>query len=219
MRLMLINPNTNAATTEAMRLIAQGVAPTGVFIDAKTAPFGAPLITSPVALRESAQAVLALIAEGVEQGQAGVIIAAFGDPALGEARRLLPVPVTGIAEAGMAEAAAGGRRFAVVTTTPELVHSIASSAEAYGYENTFLGTELTEGNANRLTNDPVELPKALLTACQRAITLRGAEAIVIGGGPLALAARAISGEVAVPIIEPVPAAVRLALSRVQQEVS
>lgn len=216
MKLLLINPNTNAATTEAMRAIAQASAPSGVTILAKTAPFGAPLITEPVALRESAQAVMALLADGLEPGIAGVIIAAFGDPALQAARDLVPVPVTGIAEAGMAEAAAGSRRFAVVTTTPDLVDSIAASAEAYGHAGRFLGTELTEGDVTALTNDPARLPQALLAACRRAIAMRGAEAIVIGGGPLAVAARAIAGELPVPIIEPVPASVRLAVARAME---
>ncbi len=217
MKLLLINPNTNAATTEAMRAIAQASASPGVTILAKTAPFGVPLITEPVALRESAQAVMALLADGLEPGIAGVIIAAFGDPALRAARDLGPVPVTGIAEAGMAEAAAGGRRFAVVTTTPDLVDSIAASAEVYGHAGRFLGTELTEGDVTALTNDPARLPQALLAACQRAIATRGAEAIVIGGGPLAVAARAIAGELPVPIIEPVPASVRLAVTRAMEK--
>lgn len=44
MKLLLINPNTNRATTAAMRAIAQEAAPVGVIIEAVTAPFGAPLI-------------------------------------------------------------------------------------------------------------------------------------------------------------------------------
>lgn len=219
MKLLLINPNTNPATTEAMRAIAQESAPAGVTILAKTAAFGATLITGPDALRESAKAVLALLSDRLEPGIAGLIVAAFGDPALREARDLMPIPVTGIAEAGMAEAASGGRRFAVVTTTPDLVDSIAASAEAYGHAGRFLGTALTEGEVTALTNDPDRLPQALLAACQRAIAKLGAEAIVIGGGPLAAAARTISGELPVPIIEPVPAAVRLALSCARQDVA
>lgn len=219
MTLLLINPNTSRATTEAMRSLAQEAAPPDVTIRAQTAPFGAPLITAPEALRESGKAVLALLENLPAQGHSGVIIAAFGDPGLGAARRLLSIPVTGIAEAGMAEAAAGARRFAVVTTTPDLVDAIAASAASYGHAGRFLGTELTEGDATSLTNDPERLRHALLQACRRALARYDAEAIVIGGGPLAMAARAIAGELAVPIIEPVPAAVRLAVSRARQEVS
>ncbi|WP_239519851.1 aspartate/glutamate racemase family protein, partial [Stenotrophomonas maltophilia] len=74
------------------------------------------------------------------KGLNGVIVSAFGAPALQNLRQHMTVPVTGIAEAGMAEAAAGGRRFAVVTTTPNLVTSIAGLAERYGHGPAFLGT-------------------------------------------------------------------------------
>jgi allantoin racemase len=219
MKLLLINPNTNARTTAALQQIAEDASPAGVTIIAKSAPFGVPLITTPEALAESAKAVLALLAEGIEPGVEGLIIAAFGDPGLFDTRRRTRIPVTGIAEAGMAEAAADGRRFAVVTTTPELVESIAHSARAYGYEGRFLGTVLTEGDPNVLTNDPFRLPDALREACLRAVDNLGAEAIVIGGGPLAVSARQIADSLRVPIIEPVPAVVRLAVRRARREVA
>lgn len=213
MKLLLINPNTNGATTAAMQEIAQSAAPEGVSVLAASAPFGASLILDPQALAKSAQAVMALIAAGIAPDIEGIVIAAFGDPALDEARLATAIPVTGIAEASMREAAAGGRRFAVVTTTPGLAESIAGLANAYGHGSSFLGTELTHGDALALTNDSNRLPGALLEACERAVSERGAEAIVIGGGPLAVAARAIADRLSVPIIEPVPAAIRLAATR------
>lgn len=215
MKLLLINPNTNGATTAAMQEIAQSAAPAGVSVLAATAPFGAPLILDPPALAKSADAVMALIAAGLVPDIQGIVIAAFGDPALHEARAATALPVTGIAEAGMREAATGGRRFAVVTTTPGLVDSIAGLATMYGHGSSFLGTELTHGDALALTNDSDRLPEALLEACERAVSKRGAEAIVIGGGPLAVAARTIADRISVPIIEPVPAAIRLAAARVK----
>ena len=60
---------------------------------------------------------------------------------------------------------------------------------------------------------PESLLDALARACDEAVRLDGAQALVIGGGPLARAARALRHRVAVPLIEPVPAAVRLALAR------
>jgi allantoin racemase len=216
MRLLLVNPNTNATTTEAMARIARAAAPEGVRIATLTAPFGAALLTTPEDIAEAAHAVEALFADHPPQGVDGVILAAFADPALDALREHLPLPVTGIAEAGMAEAARGGRRFAVVTTTPDLVGSIAGLAARYGHGKAFLGTALTEGDAATITNDPNLLPEALRLACSRAVSELGAEAIVIGGGPLAVAARAIASDIAVPLIEPVPAAVRLAIMRAME---
>jgi Asp/Glu/hydantoin racemase len=212
MKIILINPNTSVATTEAMAEIARGAIP-GVTIEPLTAPFGEPLILNAAAASVAAEAVEALFATHALDGVDGIILAAFADPALPALRARLSVPVTGIAEAGMAEAAAGGRAFCVVTTTPDLVDSIADLAAGYGHGELFLGTVLTKGDVKAVMADKTLLEQALLEACNEAVETLGAEAIVIGGGPLAVAARAIRDRVSVDLIEPVPAAVRLAVAR------
>jgi allantoin racemase len=213
MRLILVNPNTSASTTEAMVSIAAAEAGPGVKVIGMTAAFGVPLITTPQALRQGAQAVLALGDELA--GADAVIVSGFGDPGIDALRARLSCPVTGIAEAGMAEAAVGGRRFAVVTTTPDLVEEIARAAHRHGHAG-FIGTWLTQGDPVTLTADPVALPAALEVGCRLAIAA-GAQAIVIGGGPLAVAARALAGRLPVPLVEPVPAAVRLSVARLQRK--
>lgn len=209
--LLLINPNTNAATTAAMLELARQEAGPGVQLQALTAPFGARLICDPAGLAVAAQAVLSLAARIAELAPAGVIIAAFGDPGLQPLAAQLSCPIVGIAQAGMAEAADGGRRFSVVTTTPDLAPSIMEAAHRYGWANQCLGVRLTMGDPRALMADAGALQQALLRACDEAVLADRAQAIVIGGGPLAVAARAIAHKVAVPLVEPVPAAVRRAL--------
>jgi Asp/Glu/hydantoin racemase len=211
-RLVLINPNTSVATTAAMVEIGQDVAPQAA-IQGLTAAFGAPLITDETALREAARAVLSLRTADAMQNADGIIVAAFGDPGLHALRERVGPPVTGIAEAGMAEAAAEGRRFAVVTTTPGLVAAIARRAETYGHGRSFAGTWLTSGDPVEITSDPKRLVAALGEACGRAKLEGRVDAILIGGGPLAVAARALASCLDILITEPVPAAVRLALHR------
>jgi allantoin racemase len=211
MTLKLVNPNTSQTTTDAMVAIAEAVA--GQPVRGLTARFGAPLITDPETLATAARAVAALAPD--LQGAGAVIVAAFGDPGLVELRWRLPCPVTGIAEAGMAEAAALSPCFAVVTTTPALVPSIAANAAASGH-HAFAGTWVTPGDPASLMADPVALSAALDAACRRAIDEGGAGAIVIGGGPLAVAARALAGTLPVPLVEPLPAAVRLTLRRLER---
>lgn len=214
MRLLLINPNTSQATTAAIAGIARDSMP-GIEIDGLSAPFGVPLITGPTALEIGRQAVNALVAARPPFGYRGIIIAAFGDPGLMDLRQTVAIPVTGIAEAGMAEAAAHGP-FAVVTTTPDLVEAIAERADLYGHGDRFLGTMLTHGDVHQVMGDRTRLAEALREACLRAVDELGARALVIGGGPLAVAARAIAGSLPVPIVEPVPAAVRLAVRRAER---
>lgn len=207
-RLTLVNPNTSAATTAAMVALAEAEA--GEPVHGLTAPFGAPIITDPAALARAAQAVTAMVPDLIPAR--AVIVAAFGDPGLAVLRARLSCPVTGIAEAGMAEAAALSPRFAVVTTTPALVPSIAARAAALGH-GAFAGTWVTPGDPAAVMADPAGLTAALRDACLRAIDQGRAGAIVIGGGPLAVAARALAGTLPVPLVEPLPAAVRLSLAR------
>jgi allantoin racemase len=207
MRLALVNPNTDAAVTRAMCAIA---ALAGAAVTGFTAPFGARLIIDEPALAESERAVLTLAPE--LGGFDGVIVAAYGDPGLDALRACLPVPVTGIAEAAMLAAARGGRRFAVVTTTPDLSAAILAGARRAGHDG-FAGVWLTQGDPVALTADPARLVPALRAACDAAIAEGGAEAVIIGGGPLAEAAEALRGSIAVPLIAPIPEAAHLAMVR------
>ena len=214
MRLLLVNPNTNTRTTAAMVGIAQAAAPRGVTVEGATAASGAPLILDPAMLAVAAEAVQALIAATDLSPFAGIVVAAFGDPGLQALRASAAIPATGIAEAAMAEAAAHGR-FAVITTTPLLAEAIGRRAVAYGHGDAFAGTWLTEGDAPHLMADPDRLASALEAAIGRATAETAPDAVIIGGGPLAAAAAVLRPRLALPIIEPVPAAIRLALRRAE----
>ncbi len=215
-RLILINPNTSQATTQALLEIARESAQGGAVVDGLTAPFGASLIVDEEALAIAAEAVFSLCRTVRAANPAGVIVAAFGDPGHARLAAALACPVTGIAEAGMAQAAQGGRRFSVVTTTPGLTHAITRAAERYGHAHLLLGVRVTPGDPQALMGDPQRLQDALEQACEDAIHQDGAQAIIIGGGPLAVAARALKNQFPVQIVEPVPAAVRLAMRRAAQ---
>lgn len=212
MKILLINPNTSQATTDQMAAIARECAP-GITVVARPARFGASLITTAEQVAVSAEAVLDLVSREDLEGFDGVIIAAFADPALAALRARLTLPVTGIAEASMMAAGADGRPFAVATTTPYLAGSINSLARQYGFAPQFRGVFLIEGETVQVMNDPEKLDPALKAACARALEETDAGAVIIGGGPLALAARRIARNFDVPIIEPIPAAMDLAVRR------
>lgn len=206
MPVTLVNPNTSARTTADMVRIARAACPT-LQVSGLTAPFGAALITSAAQLDEAARAVIALLP--VLRDSDAVIVGAFGDPGCAALRARLACPVIGLAEASMAEAGNGGRRFAVVTTTPDLVGPIAARAAAYGHAS-FAGTWITPGDPARIMADEDALIAALDAECRHAIADGGAEAIVIGGGPLARAAEVLADRLPVPLIAPVSAAMRRA---------
>jgi allantoin racemase len=212
-RIALVNPNVDARATRAMLLIASSVVQPGFVVVGRTARFGMPLITTEEALSVASLAVEAMAPALKADGFAGIIVSAFGDPGLTELRRVLDVPVTGIAEAGLREAAEGGRRFSIVTTAPDLAAPIRRLARHYGCADTLASIRITPGEPFALMADPERLEAALLAACDRAIDHDHAQAILIGGGPLAMAARFIAHKVRVPIVEAISAAVRLTCER------
>jgi Asp/Glu/hydantoin racemase len=189
-----------------MAAIARAVAPAGVEVVGATARHGPSMILTTEQL-EAAEAEVIEIAAGCGADIDGIVIAAFGDPGLEAVRRRVEVPVVGIAEASMLEAAAGGRRFGIATTTPALVRSIARYTERLGIAARYAGIRLTAGDPLALVADPDRLVEALADAIRQSIEEDGAEAVVIGGGPLGNAAIALARHFSTPIIAPIPAAV------------
>ena len=212
--ILLINPNTARATTAMMVAIARAAAPAGTEIAGVTADRGPAMIVDPDSLAASANGVVAM---GLRLGAtaAGIVVAAFGDPGLDRLRAQIAAPVVGIAEAAMLEAAAGARRFGIATVTPLLAGPIAQRAADLGLSHLFSGTRLTPGDPVALAADPNRLIAALHEAVVRCIEDDGAEAVAIGGGPLGNAATALAPRFAVPVIAPIPAAVRLILARLR----
>jgi len=206
-RILLINPNSSDATTAMMVSIAQGVVPGSITVMGATATRSPSMIVTEAALAAAADEVVEI---GLRQSGAasGVIVGAFGDPGLASLQRQLPIPVVGICQAAMLEAALDGRRFGVATTTPDLVAAIGQRARDYGLDHLFTGIRLTAGDPHAVTADPARLRDALAAAMARCFDDDGADAVIIGGGPLGQAAEQLAGTLQRPLIAPIPAAAR-----------
>jgi Asp/Glu/hydantoin racemase len=142
---------------------------------------------------------------------AAIVVAAFGDPGASALRDAVRVPVVGIGAASIAEAAADGRRFGIATTTPGLVRSIEALVEQSSFGARFAGVRASGGDALTLAADAPRQEQALARLVRDCIEVDGAEAVIIGGGPLSAAARVLRGQFSAEIIEPVPAAIRCVL--------
>lgn len=205
-RVLVINPNTNTATTEMMCAVAQSELAEFSVIGA-TAARGPKMITDDEALKNSRRYTTAAgLAEFVEHPEiAGVIVAAYGDPGRDILADLLPVPVVGLAESSILSAAEAGESFGIATSTPGLVNSIIALVDRYRGEVKFTGVELTRSSPTILAASPdrqFEELRVAVTACVD----KGAKTVIIGGGPLSETARRLAALDVSRIIEPVPAA-------------
>ena len=166
LRIALLNPNANRAATAMMLALARKALPAGsggrVTIAGRTVAEGPALISDEAAL---AAAVPRVVAAGLAWAAAGprreengggrdgldgldgfdgggfdaLIVAGFGDPGVAELAARLSVPVVGIGGAGMAEAAAGGRRFSVVTGAAALRARLQPAAPVHTFYPTHFG--------------------------------------------------------------------------------
>ncbi|MET0208355.1 MAG: aspartate/glutamate racemase family protein [Burkholderiaceae bacterium] len=212
--ILVINPNASTATTAMMVKIAAEDPSCDFEVLGATASRGPQMIVNAQELAAAGLEVeRSWIAErdahaAAGKAWAGVIVSAFGVPGLERVRTLASVPVVGICEASMLEAAQGGRRFGIATVTPELVEAIDGRAEHLGLAHLYTGIRLTEGDPRELAADPQALEEALAQTVKRCIEDDGAQAVIIGGGPLGQAALALAPRFDVPVIAPIAAAVR-----------
>jgi Asp/Glu/hydantoin racemase len=213
-RILLINPNSSRDTTAMMVAIARGSAGDGIEVVGATATRAPSMIVTQPALAAAADEVVEIgRREAADVG--GIIVGAFGDPGLAILRETVSIPVVGICEAAMREAAVGGRRFGVATVTPELAAAIEDRARALGLLPLYTGIRLTSGDPLLLAADPKGLEQALAQAVAECFDRDRAEAVIVGGGPLGQAATALARAFARPIIAPIPAAVRLLMTMMQ----
>ncbi|MER7956259.1 aspartate/glutamate racemase family protein [Streptomyces sp. NPDC096030] len=210
---VLVNPNSSTYTTAMMTAIARRTL--GPRVRGVTVERGPRMLTDPAALRAAAPEVVAAGRRALASGTCrAVLVAAFGDPGLAELRALTlasghgSVPVVGIGEAALLEAAASGRSFGIATTTPMLEAAIVARVAALGLADRFTGVRLTEGDPETLSADPVSLRESLAGAVRQCVVRDGARAVVIGGGPLGEAADSLHARFETLVIAPIPAACR-----------
>jgi allantoin racemase len=210
-RILLINPNSSVATTQTMVEIARQTAGSALDISGATATRAPLLITTPRALEDAGSEVVEIAAAQADSFD-GFIVSAFGDPGLDTLRARVGRLAVGIANAAIVEAASHGRRFGIATTTPELETQIVGRVGAAGLSSQFTGVRFTTGDPAALMSNGDALMRSMATVIRGCIEEDGAEAIIIGGGPLARIAQALQFVFAAPIIAPIPAATRAVLA-------
>lgn len=172
------------------------------------------LLTTPAEIEQAAAGVVRLGLQAQTEQASAMMVAAFGDPGLAVLRAQVSVPVVGIGESAFMAAAHNGRRFGIVTITPnaDLLASFSDKAHQLGVAQQFCGTWVTQGDAHQLLANHQQLDKALAGAIHLAVAA-GVEAIIIGGGPLSAAAQRLQPQFTIPLISPVNAAAQAVLDK------
>ena len=209
MRLLVINPNTTESVTELVADLGRRLAEPGSEIRAVTGRFGARYISSRSAATIAGHAALELLATHVE-GCDAVYLACFGDPGLGALRELAPVPVIGMAEAGCRAAAAGGRRFAVVTGGERWIPMLTEYVATLGLSAQLGGVHAVAPTGAEIAADPEGSIALLAEGCRIASKKFRADVVVLGGAGLAPIAPRVAAMLDFPVIDGLAAAITAA---------
>jgi Asp/Glu/hydantoin racemase len=209
MRILLLNPNTTESVTDRLHQVASEAAAPGTTLIPLTAPRGVPYIATRAEAQIGGVVALEMLAEHHRSCDAA-IIAAFGEPGLLGARELFDVPIVGMAEAAMLSACMLGRGFAIVTFATALVPWFEDCVEMHGLAGRCAGVRMLDAPFRSIDDVQEEKEAVLVDLCNRTIVSTSADAIVLGGAPLAGLARKVRERIPVPVVDQVQAAVKLA---------
>jgi allantoin racemase len=158
-----------------------------------------------------------------ENGCEVIVIDSVGDYGIEAMRSSLPIPVFGAGESGMAAAAMGGRRFAIVTVWPPSMNFIVEGrVRAAGFNDACVGilNVGSEEDVQRPGGTAAYLSRvrygqqAIVDRISAAIggaAASGAEAVLLGCTCMSPIAETLSATASVPVINPLAAALTVAL--------
>lgn len=209
---LLINPNTNAMTTQRLQDTLGPQLPEGVRLDIRTASFGSHYIACEASHAVAAHACLQAWA-GYRQEHTGpidgVLIGCFGDPGLFALREASGCPVTGLAEASFILAAQHGP-FAIVTGGERWKPMLQRLAQSLGFGQLLRHIETVAPSGAQLQADRDMALRCLGQACEAAAA-SGAASVILGGAGLAGYAQDLRAHCPLPLIDSAEAGLQVML--------
>jgi allantoin racemase len=219
-RVLLANPNSTEAITEACLALARAVAAPGTEVVGWTTREGPPVVDG---FATDAAAGRALVAglPGVRPLPDAVVLAGFGNYGTAAVKEALAVPVVSMAEAAMALATLLCHRFAIVTTAPRMIPYTEDLVRLTGFAARCAGVRAVSlPPLGEVAPDPDAVVAALGDQIVRVHAEWGADLVILGGSRLSPYAADLRRATRMPVLEPVASAlvaaetlVRLGLRR------
>ena len=210
MRILLANPNSTEALTDACAALARQAASPRTLIESWTNREGPPAVDSMygdyMAGRPLARA-LALLSPPPD----ALVLAGFGNYGTGAVKEALQVPVVSMAEAAMAIAVPLCHRFAIVTTAARMIPYTEDLVQLAGFAPRCAAVRAVElPPIDGAPEDRRGVVEDLSDAVATLVADTRADLVILGGARLSPYAAALRPRSAVPIIEPVACGVQMA---------
>jgi allantoin racemase len=209
MKILVVNVNTSETMTESIAQAARRYASSGTETVALQPYFGAEAVDCNFESYLSAVAVMDRVVT-YDQPFDAVVMAGFGEHGRDGLQELIEQPVFEICEASAHVAMMIGRAFSVITTLQRSVPAIEDRLRLAGLADRCASVRATGLGTLEVDRDPKGAMKAIVAEARRAVEEDHAEVICLGCAGMAGLEEAITGELRVPVIDGVGAAVRLA---------
>jgi allantoin racemase len=213
MKVLVVNVNTTASMTAAIADSARSVAAPGTEIVPLTPTVGAESVEGNFESYLAAVAVMSAV-ETYRGPFDAVVQAGFGEHGREGLQELLDVPVVDITEAAGHLASLIGHRYSVVTTLDRAVPLIEDRLLLAGLRDRCASVRSSGLSVLQLEEDPEAAVKAIVREAELAVREDRAEVICLGCGGMAGLDEAVRRATAVPVVDGVTAAVKLAESLV-----
>ena len=210
MRILLANPNSTEALTEACLGLARQAASPGTLVEGWTNREGPPAVDSVYADYMAGRPLARALAMLVPPPDA-VVLAGFGNYGTAAVKEALECPVVSMAEAAMSMAVPLCHRFAIVTTAARMIAYTEDVVQLAGFAPRCAAVRAVElPPIGAAPVDAGAVGDALAEAVAQVVSDTRADLVILGGARLSPYAAALRPRSPVPVLEPVACAVQTA---------
>lgn len=213
MRILIINPNSDPAMSEAIAKTARNFAGNEYEVTCLPAP-GAPLfIETYEDAVLAAPGMIELVKEN-EAGFDGFVVACHSDPNLDVLKEISNKPVVGIGEASMKLASMLGHRFSVLSDNAHSIPNKQDLVRKYHLENALASVRVPVRRGEKKSEENIYTETAL-----RAIDEDGAEVLVLGCAGLTGLDKPIEARTGAPVLDGIICALIIISGLIKYKVS
>jgi Asp/Glu/hydantoin racemase len=210
-KVIVINPNSTEAVTEALRdSVALLAASSATPIECVTLMEGPPGVETQLHRAQVVEPMCRLI-RSLEREAGAFVVACFADPGLQAAREATARPVLGMAEASMLMALAIGESFGIISTRRASVKDHRRYVRQLGLSARCAGDVAIDLGILELQRDPSLTLDRLIGAGRRLRDEHGADVLLTGCAGMAPFRGQIQEALGIRVLEPCYAAVSIAL--------
>ena len=210
-QILVINPNSNESVTEGLRESLQEFN-SSADIECCTleeGPFG-------IETGEDIANVIPLVLQKISESPEFdvYVIACYSDPGLAECKVMFSKPVFGMQRSAIEKAISIGDKFGVLALSEQSIERHLAYMRGLGLDGQLAGELSLDISVDEAANDAASFGK-IINQGRRLIDESGADVLILGCAGMASYREPSEKELQVPVIEPVQAAVSIAIEALQ----